>query len=111
MRHDIKRSKFLLIPMVVAMFFAVSGIVMWLWNALLPEILGVKSISFWQAMGILVLSKILFGGFHGKGWKHREKMEHFKRHDAFSNMTDEEKQKLREAWKNRCDGNFFKGNC
>jgi hypothetical protein len=41
-----------------------------LWNCLLPEILGVKSITFWQAMGILILSKILFGGFHfGKGMK------------------------------------------
>ena len=34
-------------------------IVMSLWNAILPVVLGVKVITFWQALGILVLSKIL----------------------------------------------------
>ncbi|MBZ7064656.1 hypothetical protein FML25_09145 [Klebsiella oxytoca] len=37
-------------------------LVMSLWNALLPAILGVKSIGFWQALGLLALSRILFGG-------------------------------------------------
>jgi len=43
-----------------------SFIVMSLWNAILPAVIGVKLISFWQALGILVLSKILFGGFGGR---------------------------------------------
>eukprot|EP01031_Cornospumella_fuschlensis_P021719 gene21719-26617_t len=46
---------------------------MMLWNNLLPEILGVRSITFWQAMGIFILSKILFGfgkgGKMGSSWK------------------------------------------
>ncbi|OYW19930.1 MAG: hypothetical protein B7Z54_02520, partial [Sphingobacteriales bacterium 12-47-4] len=42
-----------------------SWIVMLLWNATLPALVGVKVISFWQAAGLLVLSKILFGGFRG----------------------------------------------
>lgn len=46
--------------------FGITAIVMWLWNMLLPEIIGVKNITYWQAMGILVLSKILFGGFGGR---------------------------------------------
>jgi len=46
-----------------AVIFIVLGlVVMTLWNALLPAILGVKAIGFWQALGILVLSRILFGG-------------------------------------------------
>ncbi|MCK7427937.1 hypothetical protein [Enterobacter chengduensis] len=46
-----------------AVIFIVLGLlVMSLWNALLPAILGVKAIGFWQALGILVLSRILFGG-------------------------------------------------
>ncbi|MBK6633344.1 MAG: hypothetical protein IPG38_02580 [Chitinophagaceae bacterium] len=40
-------------------------VVMSLWNAILPAVLGVKAISFIQALGILLLSKILFGGFRG----------------------------------------------
>lgn len=46
---------------------AVSALVMLLWNALLPDIFGVKSIGFLQALGLLILSKILFGGFGGRG--------------------------------------------
>lgn len=46
-----------------AVLIIVLGLlVMSLWNALLPAILGVKSIGFWQALGLLALSRILFGG-------------------------------------------------
>jgi hypothetical protein len=40
-----------------------SWVVMSLWNCVLVAVLGVSVISFWQAAGILLLSKILFGGF------------------------------------------------
>jgi hypothetical protein len=49
---------------------AVAGfgaIVMLLWNWLAPAIFGATVINFWQALGLLVLSKILFGGF-GRGF-------------------------------------------
>lgn len=48
-------------------FAAILGLlVMSLWNAILPAVIGVKSIGFWQALGGLVLCRILFGGlgFH-----------------------------------------------
>jgi hypothetical protein len=35
-----------------------------LWNALLPELFGWRQVTFWQALGLLVLCRILFGG-HG----------------------------------------------
>lgn len=89
-------------------FLAVTWIVMSLWNCLLPEILGVKSITFWQAMGILILSKILFGGFHfGKRMrdfkerKMRQKME---------SWSPEEREKFKEVWRNKCSGGFFNRN-
>jgi hypothetical protein len=46
-----------------------SAIVMLLWNWLIPDIFGLASatINFWQALGLLVLARILFGGF---GFKH-----------------------------------------
>ena len=97
----------------IAMFFAVTGIVMWLWNLLLPEMIGVQVITFWQAMGILVLSKILFGGFGGKGgkgWKGKEKLRQFKEEHC-NPMSDEEKERLKEIWKKRCEqGGFFRKN-
>jgi Ca2+/H+ antiporter, TMEM165/GDT1 family len=79
-----------------------SFIVMGLWNALLPAIIGVKAITFWQAVGILVLSKILFGGFGGRsGWRGgsawKEKMK-----QRWQNMTPDEREKFKAEWKNRC---------
>ncbi|WP_034947187.1 hypothetical protein [Erwinia oleae] len=46
----------------VVLFVALGLLVMSLWNALLPALLGVKSIGFWQALGMLILCRILFGG-------------------------------------------------
>ncbi|GHT14209.1 hypothetical protein AGMMS4956_11630 [Bacteroidia bacterium] len=42
-----------------------SAVVMLLWNALVPAIFGLAVINFWQALGLLVLARLLFGGF---GW-------------------------------------------
>lgn len=66
--------------MVVVAAIAVTTLVMLLWNALLPAIFGVKSISFFQALGLLILCKILFGGFRGHGMfgrRGRELREHW----------------------------------
>lgn len=81
-------------------------VVMSLWNALLPAVLGVKAITFVQALGILLLSKILFGGFSGgrrwrgsSAWK--EKMK-----NRMDGMTPEEREKFKAEWKNRCGGRW-----
>ena len=86
-----KRSIFLAIAW-VAIIFLLTWVFMLLWNNILPTIIGVKTISYWQSMGILALSKILFTGFHG-GHRHR-----FNRRD---NLNHEERVKLREEWKKR----------
>src|SRR5438552_999414 len=94
---------------VAAFVMLFTFIVMNIWNAVLPAVLGVKVITFWQALGILVLSKILFGGFGG--WRH--KGDHIRHRwqqrmrDKWEKMTPEEKQKFQEQWKNRC--NNWKG--
>jgi Ca2+/H+ antiporter, TMEM165/GDT1 family len=95
---------FMILLCVVAFVVLFTFIVMSLWNAILPAVLGVSTITFWQAMGILVLSKILFGGFGG--WQH--KREHFKNRwrqrmqEKWANMTPEQKEKFKDAWKSRC---------
>lgn len=49
-------------------FMALGGaIVMLLWNWLLPPLFGWSEIGFWQALGLLALCRILFGGFGGRG--------------------------------------------
>jgi len=41
-------------------------IIMWLWNWLMPEIFGLTTINYWQAVGIIILAKFLFGGFRSR---------------------------------------------
>ena len=90
----------LIVPLAILAF---GLVVMYLWNATLPAVINVSTINFWQALGILLLSKILFGGFRG-GWggrQHRWKNEIGRK---LANMTPEEKEKFRQDWKNRCSG-------
>lgn len=56
-------------------------IVMSLWNWLMPMIFGISLINFWQAAGLLLLSRILFGGFPqgGKGRSHHSKKDYWKK--------------------------------
>ena len=77
-------------------------LVMTLWNAILPTVLHVSSITFGQALGILLLSKILFGGFRG-GWGGRRR-QHWRQHmeNKWSSMSAEEKEKFQQNWRSRC---------
>jgi hypothetical protein len=77
----------------------VSFVVMSLWNTLLPGIFGVKAISFWQALGLLVLSKILFGGFRpgGGGPRWRRRMM-----ERWEQMTPEEREKFKQGMRHGC---------
>ena len=53
-------------PLLIAAGVYIFGsLIMLLWNGILPDLFGFVTITFWQALGILVLSKILFGGFSG----------------------------------------------
>jgi|HubBroStandDraft_6_1064221.scaffolds.fasta_scaffold230046_2 hypothetical protein len=79
---------------------ALSYVTMRLWNWLTPALFGWHLITFWQALGVLVLSKILFGGFRGGPGRHmywRRRMA--ERWDA---MTPEEREKFRQGMRGRC---------
>jgi hypothetical protein len=102
MEHNLKNKRkiFFLIPIIIAGLFVFTGIVMLLWNAILSSVLAVKTISFWQAMGILILSKILFGGVRF-GVRNRP-FSGNKIKDKFMNMSNEEKEDFKQEWKQRC---------
>ncbi len=99
-----KRKTPAIILFVIAGMALLIWAVMLLWNAILPEVLGVNSITYWQALGIFVLSKILFGGFKGGGRKHKKFSSKW-RH-KFMDMNDEEKETLKEEWKAKCKQKF-----
>jgi hypothetical protein len=64
---------FVAAPFGFAIFIAIGGeVVMLLWNWLAPALFGLRQITFWQALGLLALCRILFGGFGlGGGGSHR----------------------------------------
>jgi len=104
MRTSFKRNrkKLFLIPFGIAALLAlVSYVVMLLWNNLLPEILHVGTITFWQAMGIFILCKILFGFGKGNGgppWARNRMMARVK------GMSPEERQQFKEEMKYKMCG-------
>jgi hypothetical protein len=78
-------------------------IVMGLWNAILPSVIHVTAITFPQALGILVLSKILFGGFRGRpGWAGKRHQWKQGMMEKWEGMTPEEREKWKEDMRNRC---------
>lgn len=83
-----------------------SYVIMLLWNWLMPGIFGAGIISFWEALGLLVLAKILFGfGRWGGGyWGHREYYWKEKMQERLKNMTPEERERFRSEWRRRCGG-------
>jgi hypothetical protein len=88
------------IAILVALVIAGVGFaVMHLWNWLIPSLTGWRAISFVEAMGLLVLSRILFGGFHGRGcgghWRQRMA-------ERWEKMTPEEREKFQHGMRGRC---------
>jgi hypothetical protein len=97
--HGILRG--LKILLLVALAATVFGfVVMWLWNWLMPFLFGLRAISYWQALGVLVLSRLLFGGFHGRhGFRGDWRMRLIRR---WEDMTPEERDKFRAGMRGGC---------
>lgn len=82
--------------LVAAGVAALGWVVMSLWNWLLPELFGMREVGYLQAIGVLLLSKILFGGFrghcgHGHWYRHR-----------WERMSPEEREKFMAGMKGCC---------
>jgi len=98
MNRVLRIAKFFVIGVVIITL--VSFIVMRLWNWLTPALFGWHVITFWQALGILILSKILFAGLRGRPGPHmywrRRMME------RWAHMTPEEREKFRASMRGGC---------
>ena len=111
MRPKLKRLIFLspLIFLGMLLFIALGGeIVLHLWNWLLPPLFGWRQITFWQALGLLALCRILFGGFgwHGSGrssFRRRmaERMTE-RMAERWEHMTPEERERFQQGLRGRC---------
>jgi hypothetical protein len=66
MKKFIIRKAAMIVLFAISALFAFSALFMTLWNATLPMAIHAGTITFFQAMGILVLAKLMFGGFKGR---------------------------------------------
>ena len=80
---------------------------MYLWNWLVPLLFHGPVVTFLQALGLLVLSKILFGSF-GRGRRGFSGRRRWQRRmqERFANMTPEEKEKFSQQMQGRCGAKF-----
>jgi len=87
-----------------ALFALVFGfVVKWLWNWLMPALFGLGVITYWQAFGIVLLAKLLFGGFGGH---HRNDHDHFPHqpYDRWHSMFGD----AREDWNHESEHKYRK---
>jgi len=84
-----------------AIAIALSALVMYLWNAILPDVIGVKPLTFWKAMGLLLLAKILFGGI-GKLIGSKKYVKKRQWRNKWMNMSHEERKEAKSRWKEHC---------
>ena len=93
---------FLVAPPAMVLFGWLFGeIVMHLWNWLMPALFGLKMITFWQGLGLLVLARILVGGLGGGGGgKHKRQRRRLA--ERWEHLTPEEREKMSEWMRTRC---------
>lgn len=108
---------------ITAFAAAMTYVVMSLWNWLMPDLFSLTTITFWQALGLLVLSRILFGSFKfgkgrccgshghhsGGGWFKNKMRKRFE--GKLENMTPEEREKFRKNFLWSCCPSNDKGSC
>jgi len=96
-----------MIAIVVVAAVVLGLVVEHLWNWLMPAIFGLRTISYWQAVGLFLLGKILLGGVHkhGGGGRHwRGRMQ-----EKWAGMSPEEREKFRAGMRGRCGGFGWRG--
>ena len=103
-----KRKLLMIAPFAIAgmiAFVALGGVlVRVLWNWLLPPLLGLPQITFWQAIGVLALSRILFGGLGLRGCGPRGRFM-----DRMQHMSAEERERFREGMRARWGASAAQG--
>jgi hypothetical protein len=99
-------------PLRIAKFFAIAAVillaigyvVMGLWNALIPDLFKGPVLTYWQAVGLLLLSHFLFHGWgrwrYSNGWRHHDWRHRFEK--RLASMTPEERRKYEDEWRRRC---------
>ena len=98
--------------LVAALFIAAAVFfTRYLWNWLVPELFRGPVISLGQTLGLLVLTRILFGGFRGGGasdWARRRKAWQQRMAGRMEHLSPEEREKFRQQMQNRCNAGWLR---
>ena len=92
---------------VIALIFGV--VVMHLWNWLMPEIFGLTTINFWHAVGLVILARLLMGGFGHRRDSHDNHSRHhsnFFKSKFFGKAHDRKWKYYDKFWKEEGEGAF-----
>ncbi len=99
-RWVVKGAAFLVLAL--AFVAVLSFVVMSLWNWLVPTLFRGPQLEYWQAVGLLLLSRILFGGVRSRGGWHGHRWRERMWRERWANLTPEERERLRERLEGRC---------
>jgi hypothetical protein len=100
-RYFVRGFKFFIIA---ALFILLAGgVTMLLWNWLMPALFGLPALSFGQALGLLVLSRLLLGGFgRSGGWGGRRRMWAQRMRERWEKMTPDQRLQWEAQMRERC---------
>jgi hypothetical protein len=97
--HRIARIVTFAVPAFLIVFALLVWAVSALWNGLMPAIFGLPTITYWQALGLMVLSWILFGGLRGRSghgsWRYDTRR-------RWERMTPVEREEFVKGLRSRC---------
>jgi hypothetical protein len=100
-KHRIVKLTALVVPVMLIVVAGMGWAVFLLWNWLMPTIFALHAITYWQAVGLLVLSGILFRGFRpnfSRGrWRHGMR-------ERWGKMTPAEREEFLKGLRSRCAG-------
>ncbi|HXW74691.1 MAG TPA: hypothetical protein VEK10_07740 [Steroidobacteraceae bacterium] len=85
---------------VIAIAALLGLAVMLLWNTLVPALFRGPQLQYWQAVGLLILCRLLFGGLRRGGWHGHWRQRMWRQ--RWEQMTPEERQRVRERFMSRC---------
>jgi hypothetical protein len=95
---------------------AITFASMFLWNNLAVGIFGLPALTFFQTMGLMILGRLLTGGFSPRGWGGRHRMGGHYMKERWKNMSPEQREQLTQRWGKRgwgpmggAEGDEFEG--
>lgn len=89
---------------IVAAIFGFGYLFMLLWNAIIPSVFGMPELTFWTAIGLLLIAKLLFGGFRSGHHRHGHKggWWRYRLQKKMAGMSPEEREEFKKSYFGKC---------